>query len=98
MNITDTKTVTTPLSPLETLMEKSLKAPLVDDLVEGPVLEIKKSSVFVDLKPFGTGIIYGREFINAKDIIKKISIGDMVKAKVVERENENGYIELSLKE
>jgi len=98
MNITDTKTVTTPLSPLETLMEKSLKAPLVDDLVEGPVLEIKKSSVFVDLKPFGTGIIYGREFINAKDIIKKISIGDMVKAKVVERENEDGYIELSLKE
>jgi small subunit ribosomal protein S1 len=59
---------------------------------------VEKSSVFVDLSPFGTGIIYGREFINAKDIIKKISLGDIIKAKVVEVENENGYTELSLKE
>jgi small subunit ribosomal protein S1 len=57
-----------------------------------------KSSVYIDLAPFGTGIIYGREFINAKDIIKKINIGDFVKAKVVSADNEEGYIELSLKE
>ncbi|MCF7834240.1 MAG: S1 RNA-binding domain-containing protein [Candidatus Pacebacteria bacterium] len=83
---------------LKTIAEKSLEKPKVDQLVEGPVILVKKSSVYVDLSPFGTGIIYGREFINAKDIIKKISIGDSIKAKVVESENENGYIELSLKE
>ena len=66
--------------------------------MEGSVILVEKSSVFVDLSPFGTGIIYGREFINAKDIIKKISLGDIIKAKVVEKENENGYTELSLKE
>jgi small subunit ribosomal protein S1 len=79
-------------------LEKGPNPPSVDMLVEGPVITILKSSVYIDLAPFGTGIIYGREFINAKDIIKKISIGDIVKAKVVETENEDGYIELSLKE
>ncbi len=68
------------------------------DLVEGPVISIEKSSVYVDLAPFGTGIIYGREFLAARDLIKKINIGDTVAAKVVERENEDGYVELSLQE
>src|SRR5690606_22508058 len=57
-----------------------------------------KASVFIDVAPFGTGIIYGREYNNARDVIKNINIGDTIKAKIVERENENGYIELSLKE
>src|SRR3989338_56867 len=83
---------------LKSIADKSMSKPEVDSLIEGKVILVEKSSVFVDLSPFGTGIIYGREFINAKDIIKKISIGDMIKAKVVERENEDGYVELSLKE
>ncbi len=52
--------------------------PVIGDLVEGPVIAIEKSSVFVDLAPFGTGIIYGREFIIARDVIKKINIGDVI--------------------
>ena len=83
---------------LKSIVDRSRAKPEVDSLVEGLVILIEKSSVFVDLSPFGTGIIYGREFINAKDIIKKISLGDIIKAKVVEAENEDGYIELSLKE
>jgi small subunit ribosomal protein S1 len=79
-------------------LEKIEMPPQVDALVEGPVISIQKSSVFIDLAPFGTGIIYGREFINAKEIIKKVNIGDTVKAKIVETNNEDGYIELSLKE
>lgn len=72
--------------------------PKLEDLVEGPVISVKKAAVYIDLPPYGTGIIYGREFINARDLIKKINVGDLVKAKVVEVENEDGYIELSLKE
>ncbi len=83
---------------LKSIVDRSINKPEIESLVEGPVIMIQKSSVFVDLSPFGTGIIYGREFINAKDIIKKINLGDIVKAKVVEAENENGYISLSLKE
>ncbi len=83
---------------LKGIVDKSGQKPKVESLVEGPVIMIKKSSVFVDLSPYGTGIIYGREFINAKDIIKKIAIGDVIKAKVVDAENDEGYTELSLKE
>ena len=85
-------------SVLKSIVDRSGSKPEAGALVEGPVILIQKSSVFVDLSPFGAGIIYGREFINAKDIIKKISLGDMIKAKVVDSENEDGYIELSLKE
>ena len=83
---------------LSSIVARSINKPEVDSLVEGAVISVKKSSVYVDLAPYGAGIIYGREFINAKDIIKKISPGDIIKAKVVEKENEDGYIELSLKE
>jgi len=72
--------------------------PSVGDLVEGSVIGIEKSRLYVNLQPYGTGIIYGREFIGARDIIKKINPGDIIAAKVVEVENDDGYIELSLKE
>jgi small subunit ribosomal protein S1 len=83
---------------LKSIVTRSLNKPQADSIVEGMVILVQKSSVFVDLAPFGTGIIYGREFINAKDIIKKINLGDLIKAKVVDIENEDGYVELSLKE
>ena len=76
----------------------SLTPPNVADIVEGPVIGIEKSVVYVDLNPYGTGIIYGREYISARDIIKKINIGDNIAAKVVDTNNKDGYIELSLKE
>ncbi|MEK7152091.1 MAG: S1 RNA-binding domain-containing protein, partial [Patescibacteria group bacterium] len=68
------------------------------DLVEGAIIGFGRGSVYVDLAPFGTGIIYGREYMNARDVIRRANIGDIIAAKVVEAENENGYTELSLKE
>lgn len=80
------------------LLNESANPPLSGDLTEGPVIAIDKSRVYIDLHPFGTGIIYGREFLNAKDILRKVNLGDTISAKVVEEENKDGYIELSLKE
>jgi len=68
------------------------------DLIEGKVFKQKGNSIFVDLKPFGTGIIYGREFNNARELIRSLKEGDPVTAKIVDTRNEDGYIELSLKE
>lgn len=86
----------------ETLMDgvmlKIGNPPGVGDLVEGSVIGIDPATLYVDLHPYGTGIIYGREFIAARDIIKKIAIGDKVAGKVVSVENKDGYIEISLKE
>lgn len=80
------------------IIKRSSTPPEVDSIVEGPVVNIDKSSLYIEIAPFGTGIIFGREFINARDVIKKINIGDIIAAKVVATENEDGYIELSLKE
>src|SRR5574343_1223619 len=70
----------------------------VDDVVDGTVVSIKKSAIYVDLGIHGVGIIYGAEFIQARDVIKKINVGDAIKSKVIETENDNGHVELSLKE
>ncbi len=85
-------------TPMGKLMEDSATPPSVDDLVEGVVIGIDKGAVYIDLFPFGTGIIYGREYLNARDIIRKINIGDGVAGKVVSLDNKDGYIEISLKE
>lgn len=69
-----------------------------EDIVEGIVVAIEKAALYVDLGIAGTGIIYGIEFMNARDVIKRINIGDTISAKIVLRENKNGYVELSLKE
>ncbi len=77
---------------------ESMTPPSVGDVIEGTVIGLDKSAVYVDLPPFGTGIIFGREYINARDIIKKINPGDAIAGKVVSLDNANGYIEISLKE
>lgn len=76
----------------------SYKALVVGDLVEGTVITTSGITMYIDLGAYGTGIIYGREFLNAKDMIKNINVGDTVKGKIIEVENADGYLELSLKE
>lgn len=72
--------------------------PRVGEVVEGKIISIDKSSIYTDLSPFGTGIIYGREFIIARDLIRKLHINDSVTATVVDMKSKTGYIELSLRE
>lgn len=70
----------------------------VGSTIDGIVVARDRSSLFVDLGIFGTGIIFGREFYEVKDVIKNLKIGDKIYAKIVELENEEGYKELSLKD
>lgn len=86
------------VSFMSLLLKRSPAPPMLDALVEGRVIGKDRMAVYIDLPPFGTGIIYGREFLNARDVLKKTNYGDIITAKVVEGENDNGYIELSLKE
>ena len=85
-------------SPMNALLDESPVPPKEGTLVEGKVSAIGRARVYVELVPFGTGIIFGREFMNARDILRKVSVGDIIAAKVVDAGNEEGYIELSLKE
>src|SRR3989338_5489552 len=84
--------------PMVEILRRSEKSPALDDVVEGPVIAVGRARVFIDLPPFGTGIIYGREYLSAREALKNIHLGDTITAKVVGSENDEGYIELSLRE
>jgi len=84
--------------PMAEILRGSAKPPAIEDVVEGPVIAVGRARVFIDLPPFGTGIIYGREYLSAREALKNIHLGDTITAKVVGSENEEGYIELSLRE
>lgn len=96
---TDTSnTPSAELGLMHKFISESPEPPKDGSIVEGTVSAIGRARVFVDLHPFGTGLIYGREYMNARDILRKVSIGDTIAAKVVDTHNKDGYIELSLKE
>ena len=86
--------------PMEFLMKTGVTIAFLKpgDIVEGIVLEKKGSRLFVDLQAYGTGIVYGREYSAAHDVVRNLKSGDNVSAKVVETDNEEGYVELSLVE
>lgn len=84
--------------PMSRFISESPNRALEGELVEGTVLAIERGRIYVNLPPYGTGIIFGREYISAADILRKVNIGDSISAKVVESENADGYVELSLKE
>ncbi len=75
----------------------SWRVPKVGDIAEGVILQKPGSAVFIDLG-FGTGIIYGKEYQDGREMLKQKQVGDTLVAKIVELENENGYIELSVRE
>lgn len=85
-------------SPMAALVAESPEPPKEGELVEGTISAIGRARIFIDLPPFGSGLIYGREYMNARDILRKVQVGDTIAAKVVDAGNEDGYIELSLKE
>lgn len=53
------------------------------------------SSIFLDLGAIGTGIIYGKEFQDSKERLKSLKVGEKIFAKIVDLENDEGYVELS---
>ncbi|MFH1246625.1 MAG: S1 RNA-binding domain-containing protein [Candidatus Liptonbacteria bacterium] len=72
-------------------------------LREGDVREvelIKKTSraAYFDLGRFGTGIVFGAELTNAREVIKGLNPGDKVAAKIALIDGDSGYTELSLAE
>ena len=95
---TDTKNEAVAASAMQQLLEELPVPPKEGDLVEGPVIATLKNKVFIELHPFGTGIIYGREYLTASDILRRVKPGDTIAAKVVDSTNKEGYIELSLME
>ncbi len=78
------------------LLNQEIKLAKVGDIVKGKILEIGKNSVFVDLGKIGTGVLLGREIKENRQLIKTLTPGQEISAMVIEAENEQGLIELSL--
>lgn len=83
---------------MSALAEKAPEPPKPGDIIEGRVISLDRARLYVDLPPFGTGVIFGREYMNAREVIKRTNVGDTIAAKVIETNTKDGYIELSLKE
>lgn len=98
--MTETTTVTGEVAQgvMNTFMNQTPVPPQIGDLVDGTVSAIGRARIYINLPPFGAGLIFGREYMNARDILRKVRVGDAIAAKVIDTKNEDGYIELSLKE
>ncbi len=81
----------------ELLSENSLRFPQIGDVVEGRVVEVTSNAIYLDIEPFGTGIVLGREMKDGTTS-DKLKVNDTVSATIIELENEDGYIELSIRE
>jgi len=85
---------------MKELLEQNnlMRPPKVGEIVEGKVVGKKRQALFLDLGAFGVGIIYGKEFQEAKEELKNLKIGSNIFAKIIDLEgrNEEGYIELSV--
>ncbi len=87
-------------SPLANILKtgSGLNILKAGDLIEGALLTKASKAAYFDLGAFGTGIVYGAEFSAASQAIKNLNAGDKISAKIIDPENENGYVELSLSE
>lgn len=85
-------------TPMGKIMAKAAADfPKVGDVVEGTVIDVTSSEIYLDLAPFGTGIVLGKEIRDGMGT-GKAKIGDKVTATIIELEDENGYVDLSIRE
>lgn len=87
-------------SPMAQLLRKNpIKTPIEGEKIEGKVIGADSKAVYLDLEMFGAGIVYGKEVRDGFGANrKKLNIGDTVTAVILDLENEDGYVELSVRE
>lgn len=77
--------------------ENLLSVPNKGDIVTGTIMEKTSNAMYIDLGQVGVGVIYGRELFDDLDTFSKAKIGDTVQAAIQNIDNEDGYVELSLR-
>ncbi len=74
---------------------KVLKA---GDMIEGTLITVGKNEVYIDLVGYGVGVVRGRELYDDQATLASLKPGDQIFASVVETENKDGNVELSLRQ
>lgn len=86
-------------SDMEKLLEADdTKILQVGDVVKGKISDISGNVVYVDLGRVGIGMVIGREAKSGLSTDSKLEIGSEIEAVVTDLYNEDGYIELSIRE
>ncbi|MBI5530746.1 MAG: S1 RNA-binding domain-containing protein [Candidatus Doudnabacteria bacterium] len=68
------------------------------DMVEGSLISVGKNEVYVDLEGYGVGVVRGRELYDDEATLASLKPGDKIFVSVVEPENKEGIVELSLRQ
>lgn len=68
------------------------------DIVEGKLLSLGKNEIYIDIEGYGIGVVRGRELYDEKSSLANLKVGDTIHASVVEVENKDGIVELSLRQ
>lgn len=92
--------VAAPATPREWLKVElgSAAYPRLGAMVDANFVRAVSRAAYFDVAPFGTGVVLGAEFNNAREIIKTMSPGDQITAKIVSLDGESGFMELSITE
>lgn len=83
----------TKLTMNELLANSSLKNLKAGDVLEATVTSIRKHEIWLDLGPYGIGVVLRREIGHGQNL----EVGQTVSASIVEPEIEDGYALLSLR-
>ena len=95
-NTTDTKTKNEDFKQL--IEDKAYTTlPKAGEIIKGAVVGIKKNEVKIDINGTAIGVIRGRELHDESGQYTDLKLGDKVEATLLELENENGEMELSLR-
>jgi len=73
-----------------------ISLPSIGSFVDGFILEKEQRALYIDLSPYGTGIIQGVNYLETKSYIKKLEKGTKVLVKILNWNNEEGLIEMTL--
>lgn len=89
-----------PTTPREWLKNEltAVNYPREGGMIDALFVRDGAREAYFDLGSIGTGVVYGIEWVNARDIIKHLSPGDAVASKIVALDGEKGFVELSLTE
>lgn len=100
-NSSAVKTETKPgFSMKDILQEKgeSVLFPKAGDTMQGIVIEKARNRVFLDLNAFRTGVLYKSEIDVSRTNFQDIKKGDTLTVKIMDLEDKNGFVEVSLTE
>jgi small subunit ribosomal protein S1 len=91
------KTENKPSTLMQNLLEKEgVNIPKTGDVIEGKIIALKPSIIYLDLGNFKSGVILGSEIKKHPFEFRKVKLNDVITVKILSIDNEDGYVEVSL--